>query len=347
MLKVGIAGTGFMGMVHYLTYAKLRGVKVVAVCDKIKERRDGDWRSIKGNFGPPGKKMDLSGVRSHATLNRLIADEDIDLIDIALPPSLHADTAVKALRSGKHVFCEKPMAMNPRDCQRMTRESARTGKLLMIGHVLPFFAEYAWALKQKQSNKFGRLLGGSFKRVISDPTWLTQYWSAKKIGGPMLDLHIHDAHFIRLFFGLPERVITHGRQRRGLAEHWNTLFDYGPKGPRVQATSGTINQQGKSFDHGFEIHFERATLMFEFACIGKSAGYLCKPTILTQDGKVRHPSLGSGDPMEVFKTELGEVLRSVRRNRPSEILDSALATDAVRICQKQTESLIKRRPVKL
>lgn len=347
MIRVGIAGIGFMGMMHYLSYQKLRGVKVVAICEKVKERLAGDWRGIKGNFGPAGRKMDLSNLATYSSLDELIGAEDIDLIDITLPPSLHADTAVKALRSGKHVFCEKPMALNPRDCKRMSNAAKKADKLLMIGHVLPFFPEYAWALEQKRRKNFGRLLGGSFKRVISDPTWLKHYWSAKKVGGPMLDLHIHDAHYIRLFFGNPRGVTSRGRLRRGVAEHWHSQFDYGPRGPLVQATSGTIGQQGRGFDHAFEIHFEKATLMFEFATIGNKAGYLCPPTILTSDGKVKRPALGSGDPMLVFKTELKEVIKCVRRNTNSDILDSALASDAVRICQKQTESLTKGRSVKI
>ncbi len=343
MVKVGIAGIGFMGMVHYLSYQKLRGVQVVAICEKDKERLSGDWRSIKGNFGPAGRKTDLSNVKRYSSLNDLIADPDIDLIDITLPPSLHADTAVNALRSGKHVFCEKPMALNPRDCKRMSTEAKKAGKLLMIGHVLPFFPEYAWALNEQKRNRFGRLLGGSFKRVISDPTWLKHYWSPSKVGGPMLDLHIHDAHFIRLFFGNPQKVTSRGRLRRGVAEHWHSQFDYGVKGPLVQATSGTISQQGRGFDHAFEIHFEKATLMFEFATIGKEAGYLCPPTILTSDGKVKRPALGSGDPMLVFQSELKEVAKCIRNNTDSDVLNSGLAADAVQICQKQTESLLKRR----
>ncbi len=347
MIRVGIAGLGFMGMVHYLSYQKLRGVQVAAVCEKDGGRLTGDWRGIKGNFGPAGKKMDLSSVATYASLDELLADENIELIDITLPPALHADIAVQALRAGKHVFCEKPMALNSRDCKRMTTEARRTGKLLMIGHVLPFFPEYAWALKQHESKKFGRLLGGNFKRVISNPEWLKNYWLADQVGGPMLDLHVHDAHFIRLLFGLPQTVTSKGRTKKELAEYWNSQFDYGPEGPVVQATSGTINQQGRAFNHGFEIHFEKATLMFEFAVVDNQASYLCPPTVLTSDGKVKRPSLGSADPMDAFRAELEEVVSCVKRHDTSSILDANIALDAVRLCQKQTESLIKKRSIKL
>ena len=85
-------------MVHYLSYQKLPGVEVVAICDQLAHRREGDWRDIKGNFGPAGVRMDLAGVRAYAEVDDLLADDRVDLVDITLPPALHADTAVRALR---------------------------------------------------------------------------------------------------------------------------------------------------------------------------------------------------------------------------------------------------------
>lgn len=365
MLRIGIAGIGFMGMVHHLSYAKVRGVKVAALCDPNPKKRAGDWRSIQGNFGPPGAKMDLSGVTAYESVDELIADESLDAIDITLPPALHAEVACKALAAGKHVFCEKPMAMRAADCRRMVRAAQRTrengaGKQLLIGHVLPYFPEYAWALKEIHGGKHGALLGGSFKRVISDPAWLTHFWDADRIGGPMLDLHIHDAHFIRLAFGKPTAVTTSGRLRNGLPEHWDTQFDFAEgsqpvaagrkkKSPpaTVTATSGTINQQGRPFQHAFEIHLERATLLFDFAVLGDTAEYLCPPTVLTHTGKVKRPKLAGGDPMDAFAAELREVVRCLKSGDDSPILGAGLAQDAIQLCDAQTKSLKTGKRVKL
>ena len=66
MLKVGIVGIGFMGMIHYLAYQQVRGAKVTAIATRDKKKLAGDWRGIKGNFGPPGTQMDLRGVRGYA-----------------------------------------------------------------------------------------------------------------------------------------------------------------------------------------------------------------------------------------------------------------------------------------
>jgi len=85
MIRVGIAGLGFMGMVHYLSYEKVRGVRVDAIASRSSKRRAGDWRGIQGNFGPAGKQMDLSNVAAYSALDDLLADPNLDLIDIALP----------------------------------------------------------------------------------------------------------------------------------------------------------------------------------------------------------------------------------------------------------------------
>jgi len=347
MIRVGIAGLGFMGMVHYLSYEKLRGVKVAAIGETNKKRLDGDWRDIQGNFGPPGKMMDLSGVDTYTSLEEMLEDPNLDMIDITLPPAMHADLAIKAMKAGKHVFCEKPMSLKATDCDRMLRASQKTGKHLFIGHVLPFFPEYAWALKTVQSGKYGKVLGGSFKRVISDPSWLRHFWSAEHVGGPMLDLHVHDAHFIRLLFGMPSSVFTQGRLRGELAEHWNTQFSYDDSKTSVHAVSGTINQQGRGFLHGFEIHLEKATLVFEFAVMGDEAKYLCEPTIFDNKGKAKPAKLKGGDPMDSFATEIKEVLTCLRQDRDSEVLNSDLARDAIVLCHKQTQSLHRGRSVKI
>jgi predicted dehydrogenase len=347
VLRVGIVGIGFMGLIHYLSYQSVRGVRVAAICSSSPKRRSGDWRGIQGNFGPPGSKVDLSNVKVYSALDEMVRGPDLDLIDVTLPPALHAEASIKAMQAGKDVFCEKPMALDLRECRRMQDVSARTGQRLFIGHTLPFVPEYAWALKVARGGKYGKLLGGSFKRVISDPNWLKQYWSAEHIGGPMLDLHVHDAHFIRLMFGMPNELVTQGRLRNELAEYWNTLFDYGESGPRVHVTSGTIRQQGRAFEHGFEIHLEKATLVFDFAVIGKEGKYLCPLTLIDDRGKVHVVKLGNGDPMQTFQAEIREVVSSSRKQKESDLLNSRLACDAVHLCRRQIESLNKGRAVRV
>lgn len=346
MINVGIAGIGFMGMIHYLAYQKIRGVKVAAICEQDLKRLAGDWRAIKGNFGPSGEIMDLSGVACYRDIDEMISDDGLDMIDVCLPPAWHAEVAVAASRAGKHVFCEKPIALDPASADRMVRAADRAGKLLMIGHVLPFFAEYRFARKVIDDGKYGAPLGGHFKRIISDPAWLPDFYDPKKVGGPMLDLHIHDAHFIRLVFGMPNAVHTVGTMRGEVAERFSTQFIYDPS-RMVTAASGVIDQQGRPFTHGFELYLEKATLLFDYMAFSKSGDSLTPLTLLTDNGHIQRPKLGSADPVDSFTAELKEVVRSIREEKPSPLLSGDLASDALLMCKKQTESLRKNRTVKM
>jgi len=345
MLNVGIVGIGFMGMIHYLAYQRLRGVKVHTICEQDPLRRGGDWRTIKGNFGPPGELMDLSGVAQYADLESMLADPQLDLVDICLPTALHAPAALRALAAGKHVLCEKPIALVPADGIAMVAAAEEAGRMLMIGHVLPFYPEYRFAYEAMTSGRYGPIKGGHFKRIISDPLWMPRYYDPAVIGGPMLDLHVHDAHFIRLTCGMPRSVQSAGSMRGEVVERFHAQFRFEDPDLIVTAASGVIAQQGRPFTHGYEVYLEQATLLYDFAVIGGEPAPAMPLTVLTHDGQVERPELCGGDAITPFETELTEVVRAVQSGVPSPLLTGELARDAVVICQKETEAVVTRQPV--
>ena len=338
MIRVGLAGIGFMGWIHYLAYKQVQGIELVAVSEPNEKRLQGDWRDIKGNFGPPGEMVDLSNIAKYPDYRDMMADPNVDVVDCCLPPSMHAEASIAASQAGKHVFCEKPMALTIPDCHRMVEAASTAGKQLFIGHVLPFLPEYAHAVQLVRSGEYGRLLGGTFKRVISDPAWMTDFWDANRCGGPLIDLHVHDAHLIRLLFGMPASLISAGRMRGDLVEYCNTTFRFADPALVVSAVSGVINQQGRVFTHGFEIHLEKATLHYEFAGFSDK-GELMPLKIVTEDGQVIRPEIGGGDMSEAFVEEIAEVTRCVEADQPSATLSGDLARDAIILCHKQTESV--------
>jgi len=341
MINVGIAGIGFMGWIHWLAYKKTKGIRVAAISSRDAKRRAGDWRNIKGNFGPPGEQVDLKDVKAFAEFDQMLADPSIDLVDLCLPPHLHAEATLRAFKAGKHVFCEKPLALTEEECTRMVDAAQKAGKRLFAGHVLPFVPEYAEARRIIADGKHGKLLGGWFKRVISDPTWLTDFYDPVKVGGPLLDLHVHDAHLIRLLFGMPESVTCQGRRRGKVAEYCQTTFGFANRSLVVGAASGVINQQGRAFTHGFEIHLEKATLQYEAAVIGGQWTVILPLTVYDDQGAVQRPPLGDGDPVRPFEAEIEEIVRSLESGRPSPILSGDLARDAVALCRMQEEAVAR------
>src|SRR5439155_24593292 len=125
-------------------------------------------------------------------------------------PDRHAPTAVAALEAGKHVLVEKAIALEARQADGMLKAATQAGKLLMVAHVLPFFPEFAYAAEAARKGTYGKLLGSHFKRVISKPDWSAAIGDAAKTGGPAVDLHIHDTHFIGVLAGVPAKVFSTG-----------------------------------------------------------------------------------------------------------------------------------------
>jgi len=346
MIRVGIAGIGFMGWMHYLAYRQRDDIQVTALCTRSQAKLDGDWTSIHGNFGPPGEQVDTSAMAKYQEVEAMLADPDLDVIDVCLPPHLHKSVCLAALEAGKHVFCEKPLALNAEDCDALVSAAESAGLQLLVGHVLPFMPEFEFLCQTVQQETYGKLLGGRFERVISDPLWLNDFYDMEKVGGPLIDLHVHDAHLIRLLFGMPIRVTSQGRLRGDTVEYCNTFFDFEDESLVVSATSGVLNQQGRPFMHGFEVHFEEATIQFQFA------GYLDQPEanqlkVLVQgeEGKVIRPDVGEWDPVKSFSEEISEVVQSVETGKASPLLSGQLARDAVTICQRQTDSVRSRESV--
>jgi predicted dehydrogenase len=340
MLRIGIAGIGFMGWIHYLSYRKTKGVKLAAVATRDPKKLAGDWRGIQGNFGPPGEKVDLSGIAKYSDLAGMLGDPSIDLVDLCLPPNLHCEAALAALQAGKDVFVEKPMALTAAECDKMVKAAQKAGKQLLVGHVLPFLPEYDFARRAIASGKYGKLLGGHFKRVISDPQWIKDFFNPAKVGGPLVDLHVHDAHFIRLLFGMPTAVTSQGRLRGDVVEYCVSQFQFDDPSLVVSSASGVINQQGRPFTHGFEIHLERATLYFDLAVLAGGKLQITPLTLLDSKGKVQEPKMPPGDPMlKAFDAEIPEVVRAATSGRPSALLSGDLARDAIVLCHKQTHAV--------
>ena len=340
-IRVGIAGIGFMGWIHWLAYQRVKGIEVVAVAEKDAKRLSGDWTSIRGNFGPPGEHVDLSGIATYSDYTEMLNDPRVDVVDICMPPADHMAAAVAAAEHGKHVFCEKPLALRVPDAEAIVAACQKNDRVLSVGHVLPFFPEYRWALEQIWSGRYGRVLGGYFKRVISNPIWLPNFFNLDRVGGPLLDLHVHDAHFIRLLFGMPQSVNSRGRLNGGTVEYAHTQFDFG-NDLVVSSVMGVVHQQGRPFTHGFEIHLESATLHFESAAFADGSESM-PIKMIDRDGKVIRPDNDSSDAIAGFVAEIEEVRNAISSGKASRILAGDLARDAIKICAAEALSVINHR----
>jgi predicted dehydrogenase len=331
MIRIGIVGIGFMGRIHYLAARNLKDAAVTAICSRDPQKLAGDWSGTRGNFGPPPGKFELGDIQRYGWLDAMLKDPDIDMIDICNPTVQHEATAIAALQAGKHVLVEKAIALSADGADRMLAAAKAAGKLLMVAHVLPFFPEFAFAAETVRSGRFGKLLGGHFTRVISKPDWSAEIADAAATGGPAVDLHIHDTHFIGLLGGVPKAVFSSGRVENGAVTYLSTNYLYGQDGPVLSCSSGAVAMKARPFVHGFEIYLEKATLVHESGT---------KPlTILHANGNIEQPKLGGDDPVDAFTTEIQTAVNGVKSGKTPDVLSGQLARDALVMCLRECESV--------
>ena len=185
MIRVAIVGAG-IGAEHLLGYRALPDrFRVVAMCDTNKDR------ATRATGGDPG-------ITLIAAIAEVLADTQIDVIDICLPPHLHFPVSVQALTSGKHVICEKPLVRSLDEADRLLAVAATSGK-----HVFPVFQyRYGHALAQLRALQAAGLTGRPYVASLEthwnrnsayyDVPWRGT-WSGES-GGALLGhaIHAHD-----------------------------------------------------------------------------------------------------------------------------------------------------------
>ena len=249
MIKVGLIGCGFMGGMHSACYAALAGlgVKVTAVADV---RRD------------YAEKL-AGDAEIYATGMELIEKADVDVVDVCLPTHLHAAHAVAAMKAGKNVFVEKPIAFKDEDMELILKTEQETGAKVQVGQVIRQWSEYVWLKKAVDAGTFGKIQHAMFRRLSSRPEWAWEGWlhQVDKSGGVAVDMHVHDVDFVRYILGEPDVVKAHAhRDAEGVIQQINAVYGYGDK-VSVAVESGWDYPADFPFTADFRVKFDKATVI--------------------------------------------------------------------------------------
>ncbi len=332
MINAGIVGLGFMGATHLGVYRSMPDrVRVAAIVEPDPKKRAGDLSGTAGNIDA-GERPSLDGIRMLERLDDLLADDGIDLVDITLPTFLHRDAVLKALAAGKHVICEKPMALLPEEADEMVRAADASGRLLFIGQCVRFWPAYARAREIMLGGEFGAVRTAAFSRLSAIPGWVWQNWVTRqdKSGGAPLDLHIHDADFISHVFGRPPAVTAFVGGRRGGAadgalDHILACYHY-PGDMLVTAVGAWEYAAGHPFSMTFDVHMDGGTLTLS------PDGALT----LYRDGRSAEVlSLPAGDG---WTHELRHFVDCAERGVPSSVVSPGDAAFSVRLVHAEIAS---------
>lgn len=246
-LRIGFVGVGNIAQkVIIPAYQKQPDAEIIAVCD-INEARA---REVAQRIGAKYVFTDF---------NDLAALDAIDAVSVCTWNNSHAAATIAALQAGKHVLCEKPMAMNVAEAEAMREAAARANRILMIGLVQRYRAETVLLKELLDAGKFGEVYFGKatvLRRRGTPFGWFTD--PALSGGGPVIDLGVHVIDVTRYLMGSPKPV-------RVSAVTYCKFGNYATKGVKHWVAA---DQEKRAFGvedlAGGVIHFDNgAAMLFE------------------------------------------------------------------------------------
>jgi UDP-N-acetylglucosamine 3-dehydrogenase len=194
-VQIGLVGCGSFGESHLQAFRAIPHAKVTAVFDLDHTRAE----ALAKDFDIP---------RVCKNLEELCSLSELQAIDVVTNESAHAEVVVAACEAGKHAFVEKPFATVLQDCDRMIEVSERTGRFLMVGHVLRFETRYAMLKESIDAKAFGRVISIHARRNRPRSLLISHGRTH-----PVLLSSIHDIDFV--LWCVASRVL----RVRGYARH--------------------------------------------------------------------------------------------------------------------------------
>jgi len=182
-LRVGIIGVGGIAQSHMQSYAKLKDkVELVAFCDTIQERAE-----------QGAKQYGARNAKVFTDYREMLEMKELDAVDICTPNKFHAPIAIDALKAGKHVYCEKPMAMNTEEAEAMVRTAKETGLKLSVGYPSRFSDDAQFLKSLIVSGELGEIYYAEAAAIRRRgvPTWGVFLSKELQGGGPLIDIGTH------------------------------------------------------------------------------------------------------------------------------------------------------------
>ena len=328
MKKIAIVGFGFMGKTHYGAWKKCRGAKVAAICDANLSQLTA---KVQGNIKGADNSAVPKSVKVYADFGEMLKAGGFDIVDITLPTALHPSSAIAALKAGYHVLCEKPMALDLKDCDKMLAAAKAAKRELLIAQCVRFFPENVYVRELVESGKYGKVVAADFTRFIAPPKWSPKgadwFFDEKKSGGVLFDAHVHDADYIAGTFGRPKALsASFHRNARGFIDHTTATFFY--DGALITSDSSFAAADSLVWDASGRVFFEKATVYF-------GPFYKAPLTVYPEGGKPFSPKLPAKTG---YEAEIEYFLKLVEGRVTKTILTAQDARDSIALLVAERKS---------
>lgn len=325
------------------------------VCQALVARGlDVEIAAIVDPHNEAGEAMTALGLKvpRFDSLPEALERADAGVVDICLPTDLHAAHIQMAARAGKHIFCEKPLALNVKEAEEAVAEAERNNVFLQVGQCIRFWPEYEALRQFVQKGEAGKLRRLSLVRRASRPAYSRDNWlhEAARSKGAALDLHIHDTDFILHLLGRPRAVSSTGSRQDNAWTYLSTHYLY--DNIAVTAEGGWDLSAGWGFQMAFQAVFERAVIDYDS---GQS------PTLrIVRDDQPAQPLAfakpevaASGDAggnisdLGGYYNELAYFYEGLAAGRAPQIATGRQALESLRVVLAEIESAEKQSPVAL
>ena len=223
-LHIGIIGCGGIANgKHMPSLKKIDTVEMVAFCDIVKERAE---KAAK-EYGTPDARV-------YTDYKELLKEDDIDVVHVLTPNKQHSFITVDALEAGKHVMCEKPMAINSAEAKKMLDAAKRTGKKLTIGYQSRFRQDSMYLKKVCENGELGEIYYARAQAIRrrAVPTWGVFLDAENQGGGPLIDIGTHALDLTLWEMNNYEPAMVVGSTFRKLADTENAANAWGSWDPK-------------------------------------------------------------------------------------------------------------------
>jgi predicted dehydrogenase len=326
-MRVAVIGLGFMGAAHLKAIRSIPGAELVAVCTRDEKKLSGDLSGVQGNIGGPGEKLDFRGVAKYRDIREVLDDPRVEAVDICLPTNLHAPVALDAIRAGKHVLVEKPMALDPASAREMIAAAKKHERVLMVAQVLRFFPMYEVLREVLNSGRIGIARSAFFRRRCAAPGWGGWLADPAQSGGGVFDLLIHDIDMALHLFGKPDTISSTGHEALASGVDVITAELHYPGRRTVVVAGGWHHPKSYPFSMEYTVVADGGTV--EFSSAGRP------PTVYHADGRVEPLAMKEQDG---YRAQIEYFLNCCRDGSRPELCPPEESADAVALARCMLEA---------
>lgn len=326
-MDIVIIGAGGMAGSHKKAYDLMEDAHIIAVVDTVQQNALA--------ISPPEEAEIFSSI------DEMLVHTKPDIVDICVPSFLHQEYAIKCMKRGIHVFCEKPMAHSSRDANRMIQTAKDNHVCLMIGQVLRFWPEYEYLKNLIEEEPYGPLRHLQLTRQYGTHPPGSWYMDKNLCKMVCFEMHIHDADFVNYVFGLPGAVDSVGIEEPDIhLSYIHTRYLYDSHPAIIQAEGGW-SDSSLPFAGGFKATFDHAVLLY-------ADGILMLYPHNGRDEQILFPMQDklSSDIVGVHK-ELTEFMDCIHNGTESSTVSLRSARDTIYLIEKEMQSAACRKPVVL